>query len=117
MQPQLFGEVGRAGRGVSRLAEGEPFPADPDGLDSHREAPARTPATADVVVDQPESDARRSRAARRRPFPQLGVGEPRPERGAECRRIVGRNQHPGPDPVGAVTEGLGHPADIGCDDR
>ncbi len=35
-------------------------------LDDHRDAPARTPARTDVVVDHPASDSRRSRAARRR---------------------------------------------------
>ena len=52
-----------------------------------------------------------------RPSPQLGVGEPRPERGTEGRRVLGRNQNSGPDSVGAVPERLGQPADVGCDHR
>ena len=67
--------------------------------------------------DQPASDARRSRAARRNRRSQLGVAEPGPERGAERRRVAGRDEQARPDPVGAVTERLRQPADLGCDDR
>ena len=78
--------------------------------------PGRRRST-DAVVDHPGSDSRRSRAAWRSRALQLGVAEPGPQRGGERRRVVGRDQQPRPDPVGAVTEGLGHPADVGGEDR
>ena len=117
MPPQLFDEVGRAGRSVGRLAEGEPRPADPDALGGHREAPARTPASGGRGGRPPGERRAALAGGAAGPVPQLGVGEPRPERRAERRRVVGRNEQPGPDPVGAVTESLGQPADLGCDDR
>ena len=49
----------------------------------------------------PASDSRRSRAARRsRPLSSASPSQ-RPQRGAEGGRVVGRDQQPRPDPVGA----------------
>src|SRR5262249_38076358 len=58
-------EVPRPRGAVRSFAQLEPARADPDRLDGHRAAPWRTSAPAEVVVDQPASDARRSPAAAR----------------------------------------------------
>jgi hypothetical protein len=58
-------EVAGPGGGVRGLAQGQPFPADPNHLRSHRDALSRTAAITDAVVDHSGSVSRRSRAARR----------------------------------------------------
>ena len=83
----------------------------------HRDAPARTPARTDVVRRPPGERRAPLAGGPAQPAPQLGVAEPGPERGGERRRVAGRDQQARPGPVGAVTEGLRQPADLGRDDR
>ena len=69
------------------------------------------------MVDHPESDARRSRAARRQAPSQLGVAEPGPQRRAERGRVVGGTSSPGRTPSAPWPRASAHPADLGRDDR
>ena len=114
---EALGELGRARRRVGRLAQDQPLRADPDGLRAHRAAPARTPERTDVVAGHPRSDARRSRAARRR-RPRSSAS-PSQARSAAPRAAgsPGATSSPGRVPSCAVPEGLGHPADVGGEDR
>ena len=111
------GELGRARRRVGRLAQGEPLRADPDAHRAHRAAPASTPARSDVVAAHRRSDARRSRAARRR-RPRRSAS-PSHARSAAPRAAgsPGGTSSPGRVPSAAVPERLGHPADLGGEDR
>ena len=115
---EALGELGRARRRVGRLAQGEPLRADPDGLprSSRRSRAGRRRAT-DVVAGHPRSDARRSRAARRR-RPRSSAS-PSQARSAAPRAAgsPGGTSSPGRVPSSAVPEGLGHPADLGGEDR
>ena len=70
-----------------------------------------------MVAGHRRSDARRSRAARRRRLRSSASTEPGPQRGTEGRRVAGRDQQPRPGTVLPVPEGLGHPADLGGEDR
>ena len=70
-----------------------------------------------MVAGHPRSDARRSRAARRRRPRSSASPSQRPQRGAEGRRVAGRDQQPRPGAVLPVPERLGHPADVGGEDR
>jgi hypothetical protein len=48
---------------------------------------------------------------------QPGIDEPAPQRGAEGRRVAGRDEQARPGSVRSVPEGLGHAADLGGEDR
>ena len=110
-------EIAGPGRSVGRLAEVEPSGAHPDLLDRHRAAPARTPDSTDVVVDQRESDARRSRAARRNRRRRSASPSQARSAAPSATGSPGGTRRPGACPVGAVTEGLRHTPDLGCHDR
>ena len=80
---------------------------------AHRAAPARTPARTDVG-GRPPAQRRAPLAGGPAQAPaQLGVAEPGPQRGAEGRRVAGRDEQPGAGAVLAVPERLGHAADVG----
>ncbi len=117
-RPRRGRRVAGAGRGVGRLAQLEPRGADPDALGRHRRRgrPGRRRRPT-VVADQPASDARRSRAARR--SRRRSSASPSQARSAapSATRVVGRHEQPGPVAVGAVAEGLRHAPDLGRDDR
>ena len=110
-------ELSGPGRRVRALAQVEPARADPDRLDGHRAAPARTSATSGR--GRRPAGERRTPFARRPPQPpaQVGVLEPGSERVAERGRVVGRNEQARPGAVGAVPQSLRHPADLGGDHR
>ncbi len=117
LSPEVLDEVARTGRGVGRLAEGKPSPADPGALERSSRRPGQD-TREDGRGGRPSGERLAPLAGGpAQPRSELGVAEPGPERGAERRRVLRRDQQPRPDPVGAVTEGLRHPADLGRDDR
>ena len=101
-------EVARPRRGVGGLAQVEPIGADPDLLDGHRAASARTPATTGGRRRPPRERRAPLASGPAQPLPQPGVAQPRPQRAAERGRVAGRDEQPRPDPAGAVAEGLRH---------
>ena len=115
--PEVLDEVAGPGRGVGTPRAG-------------RASSELTRIASTVIAPPPpgrrprrtwsSTSRRATRAARARPGATAGAGrrpEPGPERGAERGRVVGRDEQPRPGAVGAVTEGLRHPADLGRDDR
>ena len=115
--PDVRDEVAGPGRSVGRLAEVEPSGAHADLLDRHRAAPARTPDEHGRGGRPPGERRAPLAGGPAQPPPQIGVAEPGPKRCAERGRVAGRDEKAGARPVGAVTEGLRHAADLGCHDR
>ena len=84
---------------------------------AHRDAPARTPATTDAVVDHPGSDSRRSPAARRNRA--LSSASPSQARSAapSAAGSSGATSSPGRIPSAPWPSASGSSADVGGDDR
>ena len=105
---QALGELLRARRRVGRLAQLEPLRADRCALiapppratgDASARRPARTPATSDAVAGHRRSDARRSRAARRRRARSSASPSQRRSAAPRAAGVAGRDQQPRPGAV------------------
>ena len=115
---EALGELGRARRRVGRLAQDEPLRADRDAARATHPRRSREDAGDDGRRRRPPAQRRAPLAGGPAQAPaQPGVAEPGPQRGAEGRRVAGRDEQPRPGTVLPVPERLGHPADLGCEDR